>query len=97
MIQRASSLARNVAAQANVPAGALGPQQARLGPEPVDSSDSRVPGLTVERRGLGHQPLMLPRVGEHSVDVLAELGFDTGEVDALLGAEVVRQLEDSRQ
>ncbi len=35
---------------------------------------------------------MLPRVGEHSVAVLTELGFDGGEIGALLGAKVVRQL-----
>jgi crotonobetainyl-CoA:carnitine CoA-transferase CaiB-like acyl-CoA transferase len=37
-------------------------------------------------------PQMLPGVGEHSVDVLVELGFDTDDVNALLGAKVVRQL-----
>lgn len=36
--------------------------------------------------------LMLPRVGEHSVEVLTELGFTDDEIDALLVAKVVRQL-----
>ncbi len=37
-------------------------------------------------------PQMLPGVGEHSVAVLGELGFRAEEIDALLGAKVVRQL-----
>jgi crotonobetainyl-CoA:carnitine CoA-transferase CaiB-like acyl-CoA transferase len=37
-------------------------------------------------------PQMLPGVGEHSVDVLLELGFATEDVNALLGAKVVCQL-----
>jgi crotonobetainyl-CoA:carnitine CoA-transferase CaiB-like acyl-CoA transferase len=35
---------------------------------------------------------MIPGVGEHTVDILTELGFPTDEIDALLGAKVVRQL-----
>jgi crotonobetainyl-CoA:carnitine CoA-transferase CaiB-like acyl-CoA transferase len=35
---------------------------------------------------------MLPRVGEHSTDVLAELGFEPSEVDGLLDAKIIRQL-----
>ncbi|HET6949691.1 MAG TPA: CoA transferase [Acidimicrobiales bacterium] len=37
-------------------------------------------------------PLMLPGVGEHTVDVLTELGFGAEEVDGLLAARVARQL-----
>ena len=35
---------------------------------------------------------MLPGVGEHTVEVLTELGFTPDEIDALLAAKVVRQL-----
>ena len=35
-------------------------------------------------------PLMLPAIGEHTVEVLLELGF-TAEIDTLIAAEVVRQ------
>ncbi len=35
--------------------------------------------------------LELPGIGEHSVGVLTELGFERAEIDALLGAEIVRQ------
>jgi crotonobetainyl-CoA:carnitine CoA-transferase CaiB-like acyl-CoA transferase len=38
--------------------------------------------------------LMLPRVGEHTTEVLAELGLPGAEIDALLAAKVARQLED---
>jgi hypothetical protein len=34
---------------------------------------------------------MIPGVGEHTVDILTELGFQTDEIDALLAAKVVRQ------
>jgi crotonobetainyl-CoA:carnitine CoA-transferase CaiB-like acyl-CoA transferase len=37
--------------------------------------------------------LELPAVGEHSVDVLTELGFSVEQIDALLDAKVVRQLQ----
>jgi crotonobetainyl-CoA:carnitine CoA-transferase CaiB-like acyl-CoA transferase len=36
-------------------------------------------------------PLFLPGVGEHTAEVLAELGFSTEDIDALLAAKVVRQ------
>jgi crotonobetainyl-CoA:carnitine CoA-transferase CaiB-like acyl-CoA transferase len=36
-------------------------------------------------------PLMLPGVGEHSVEVLAELGVAPADIDALLAADVLRQ------
>jgi crotonobetainyl-CoA:carnitine CoA-transferase CaiB-like acyl-CoA transferase len=39
--------------------------------------------------------LMLPRVGEHTVAVLAELGLSPAEVQDLLDAKVARQLADS--
>jgi crotonobetainyl-CoA:carnitine CoA-transferase CaiB-like acyl-CoA transferase len=43
----------------------------------------------------GERPrLMLPRVGEHTTEVLAELGMPGPEIDALLAAKVARQLED---
>jgi crotonobetainyl-CoA:carnitine CoA-transferase CaiB-like acyl-CoA transferase len=35
---------------------------------------------------------MLPRVGEHTVAVVAELGFAGDEIDALVGAKIARQL-----
>ncbi|MBE1537104.1 CoA transferase [Actinomadura algeriensis] len=37
--------------------------------------------------------LMLPGIGEHTVEVLTELGFGGAEVDALLAAEVARRLD----
>jgi hypothetical protein len=37
---------------------------------------------------------MLPGVGAHTAEVLAELGFGGAEVDGLLAAKVARQLED---
>ena len=37
--------------------------------------------------------LMLPGVGEHTVEILGELGFTAAETDALLAAKVARQLE----
>jgi crotonobetainyl-CoA:carnitine CoA-transferase CaiB-like acyl-CoA transferase len=37
--------------------------------------------------------LMLPGVGEHTVEILGELGFTAAEIDALLAAKVARQLE----
>jgi crotonobetainyl-CoA:carnitine CoA-transferase CaiB-like acyl-CoA transferase len=36
-------------------------------------------------------PAMLPGVGEHTVAVLAELGFGPAEIDALIEAGAVRQ------
>jgi crotonobetainyl-CoA:carnitine CoA-transferase CaiB-like acyl-CoA transferase len=38
--------------------------------------------------------LMLPGIGEHTVEVLAELGLPATEIDALLNAKVARQLAD---
>jgi crotonobetainyl-CoA:carnitine CoA-transferase CaiB-like acyl-CoA transferase len=37
--------------------------------------------------------LMLPGVGQHTVEILGELGFTPAEIDALLAAKVARQLE----
>jgi crotonobetainyl-CoA:carnitine CoA-transferase CaiB-like acyl-CoA transferase len=37
---------------------------------------------------------MLPAIGEHTVDVLTELGFGADDIDALLAAKVARQMED---
>jgi crotonobetainyl-CoA:carnitine CoA-transferase CaiB-like acyl-CoA transferase len=42
----------------------------------------------------GGPRLMLPGVGEHTAEVLTELGLCGDEVDALLAAKVARQLED---
>jgi crotonobetainyl-CoA:carnitine CoA-transferase CaiB-like acyl-CoA transferase len=39
----------------------------------------------------GRPTLMLPGIGEHSVEVLTELGFGVEEVDVLLADKVVRQ------
>ena len=36
---------------------------------------------------------MLPGVGEHTVEILGELGFTAAEIDALLAAKVARQPE----
>jgi crotonobetainyl-CoA:carnitine CoA-transferase CaiB-like acyl-CoA transferase len=41
----------------------------------------------------GHPHLMLPGIGEHSVEVLVGLGFDQDEIDALLDVKVVVQLD----
>jgi crotonobetainyl-CoA:carnitine CoA-transferase CaiB-like acyl-CoA transferase len=38
--------------------------------------------------------LMLPGIGEHTVDVLTELGFGADDIDALLAAKVAWQMED---
>ena len=35
-------------------------------------------------------PLLLPGVGEHTGEILAELGFAPDEIDALVEAEAVR-------
>jgi crotonobetainyl-CoA:carnitine CoA-transferase CaiB-like acyl-CoA transferase len=40
----------------------------------------------------GGPPLMLPRVGEHTVAILTDLGFTPADIDALLGRKVARQL-----
>jgi crotonobetainyl-CoA:carnitine CoA-transferase CaiB-like acyl-CoA transferase len=42
----------------------------------------------------GGPRLMLPRVGEHTVEVLTELGLPADEIDALLTAKTARQLRD---
>ncbi|SEG83873.1 Crotonobetainyl-CoA:carnitine CoA-transferase CaiB [Thermomonospora echinospora] len=42
----------------------------------------------------GGPRLMIPRVGEHTVEVLAELGLDAEEIDALLAAKVARRLDE---
>ncbi|HEV2244864.1 MAG TPA: CoA transferase [Streptosporangiaceae bacterium] len=42
----------------------------------------------------GGPRLMLPGVGAHTAEVLAELDFSGAEIDALLAAKVARQLED---
>jgi crotonobetainyl-CoA:carnitine CoA-transferase CaiB-like acyl-CoA transferase len=53
------------------------------------------PGPAVGSPEPGGRPrLMLPRVGEHTAEVLAELGLPGAEIDALLAAKVARQLED---
>ncbi|WP_199485255.1 CaiB/BaiF CoA-transferase family protein [Actinomadura craniellae] len=41
----------------------------------------------------GGPRLMLPGVGEHSVEILTELGFGREEIDALLAAQVARQMK----
>jgi crotonobetainyl-CoA:carnitine CoA-transferase CaiB-like acyl-CoA transferase len=42
----------------------------------------------------GGPRLMLPGIGEHTVEVLTELGLGSDEIDALLAAKIARQLED---
>jgi len=42
----------------------------------------------------GGPRLMLPGIGEHTVQVLTELGFGGGQIEALLAAKIARQLED---
>ena len=37
-------------------------------------------------------PMWLPGIGEHTVDVLTDLGLEPGEIDVLLEAKVARQL-----
>jgi crotonobetainyl-CoA:carnitine CoA-transferase CaiB-like acyl-CoA transferase len=37
---------------------------------------------------------MLPGVGEHTAEILTELGLPGEEIDALLAAKVALQLED---
>ncbi|WP_106398775.1 CoA transferase [Actinocorallia populi] len=39
---------------------------------------------------------MLPRVGEHTVEVLAELGLSRWETEAILAAKAARQLDEER-
>jgi hypothetical protein len=39
----------------------------------------------------GWPSLMLPGVGEHTVGVLTDLGFEAPEVEALVAAKIVRQ------
>jgi crotonobetainyl-CoA:carnitine CoA-transferase CaiB-like acyl-CoA transferase len=41
----------------------------------------------------GGPRLMIPQVGEHTVEVLREQGFGAAEIDALLAAKVARQLD----
>jgi crotonobetainyl-CoA:carnitine CoA-transferase CaiB-like acyl-CoA transferase len=38
-------------------------------------------------------PMMIPGVGEHTVQILTELGFDAAVIDDLLASKVVRQLD----
>lgn len=38
------------------------------------------------------RPMWLPGIGEHTVDVLTDLGLEPGEIDVLLEAKVARQL-----
>jgi len=44
--------------------------------------------------GGGGPRLMLPGVGEHTAEVLTELGLPGEQIDALLAAKVARQLEE---
>jgi hypothetical protein len=37
---------------------------------------------------------MLPRVGEHTVEILTELGIPAEDIDALLTTKAARQLAD---
>jgi crotonobetainyl-CoA:carnitine CoA-transferase CaiB-like acyl-CoA transferase len=50
------------------------------------------PLLRCGPEGEGQPRLMLPGVGEHTVEILGELGFTAAETDALLAAKVARQL-----
>ena len=40
---------------------------------------------------VGGPPLALPGIGEHTADVLAELGFSADEITALVTANAVRR------
>jgi crotonobetainyl-CoA:carnitine CoA-transferase CaiB-like acyl-CoA transferase len=42
----------------------------------------------------GGPRLMLPGIGEHTVQVLTELGFTSEQIEALLAAKIARPLED---
>jgi len=42
----------------------------------------------------GGPRLTLPGIGEHTLQVLTELGFSGGQIEALLTAKIARQLED---
>jgi len=57
-----------------------------------DGRSARTPLLPLtldgHRLGVRHDP---PRIGEHSAALLAELGYDAGEIAALVAAGVLRQ------
>ena len=57
----------------------------------VPEMASLPPGYAPLRAGPGPR-LLLPGVGEHTVEILGELGFTPAEIDALLAAKVARQL-----
>jgi crotonobetainyl-CoA:carnitine CoA-transferase CaiB-like acyl-CoA transferase len=42
----------------------------------------------------GGPPLLLPRIGEHSTEILTELGFGRAQVEELLASGVIRQLDE---
>jgi crotonobetainyl-CoA:carnitine CoA-transferase CaiB-like acyl-CoA transferase len=45
----------------------------------------------------GGPRLMLPGVGEHTTEILAELGLSAEEIDTLLAAKIARQLPEARE
>ncbi|MCH8844628.1 MAG: CoA transferase [SAR324 cluster bacterium] len=50
----------------------------------------RVSGLPFHMTGLPHQtPRRAPRLGEHTREILAELGYDASRIDSLIGKGVI--------
>jgi crotonobetainyl-CoA:carnitine CoA-transferase CaiB-like acyl-CoA transferase len=57
-------------------------------------SEGRLRGMAIPQRWSASQPEIrrhAPRLGEHSAEVLGELGFDPAEIAALLEARIVRE------
>jgi crotonobetainyl-CoA:carnitine CoA-transferase CaiB-like acyl-CoA transferase len=66
-----------------------------------DGALVRGPSLDAKQTGYGPGPaegpkLMLPRVGEHTVEVLTELGLPSEETEAILAAKAARRLDEEQ-